>query len=189
MQFTTAFIASFAAISASALPQAVGTGPIPDGTRFGLITINSGSPIQNGGVQAARKSLLVNAKNQNATCDTPTNFATFYIEDEVLYLHSTDAPYQTAFTDRSWFGQGIVGYTTGAEPIGTRSETKGWALSVNNELQFQGQGFQACSGSIDGGWSLWLTGVDAPGGNTDCISVAATAIKADNPISCLYTQE
>jgi hypothetical protein len=105
MQFTTAFIASAAALTASALPQSLGTGEIPDGSRFGVIAIRSGSPIHNSGIQASRRGLLVGAKSQNATCDTPTNFATFYIVDEELFLHSTDAPYQSIFVDRSGMGK------------------------------------------------------------------------------------
>jgi len=104
MLFTTAFIASAAALTASALPQTIGT-PIADGEKFGVITIRSGSPIHNSAVQAARGGLLVGAKSQNATCDTPTNFATFYILDGELNLHSTDAPWQTAFVDRSGMGK------------------------------------------------------------------------------------
>jgi hypothetical protein len=50
MQFTTAFIASAAALTASALPQSLGTGEIPDGSRFGVIAIRSGSPIHNSGI-------------------------------------------------------------------------------------------------------------------------------------------
>jgi hypothetical protein len=188
MQFTTAFIASAAALTASALPQTIGT-PIPDGTRFGIIAIRSGSPIHNEPLQAAHKALLVGANAQNASCDSATNFATFYIIDEELFLHSTDAPYQSVFVDRSGMGQGVVGYQTGAEPIGARSETKGWTLAANNELKFDGAGIQACPGSIDGAWSIWLQGVSAPAGIENCLSIAGTALGTDSPISCIYSQE
>jgi len=187
MQFTTAFVAATAALTASALPQTFGT-PIPDGTRFGVIAIRSGSPIHNQALQAAQRGLIVGAKSQNASCDAPTNFATFYIADEELRLHSTRNPPQTMFVDRSGMGQGVIGYTTGAQPIGARSETKGWALGANNELQFDGAGVQACPGSIDGAWSIWLQGLDRPGWNDNCTSIAGTAIKTDSPITCTYTQ-
>lgn len=101
MQFTTAFLASAAALTASALPQAA-----PAADYFGVITIRSGSEIQNGGVQAARSSLLVNAKSQNASCDADSNSATFYIMDEELHLYESKSSYrpQKIFVDRSWMG-------------------------------------------------------------------------------------
>lgn len=84
---------------------------------------------------------------------------------------------------------GNIGYVTGAQPIGRNAETKGWAIGTNNELQFDGTGIQACPGAIDGGWSIWLQGLDKPGWNENCTTVAGTAIKTDNPISCRYTQQ
>ena len=104
MQFTTAFIASAAALTASALPQSLST-PIPEGSEFGVITIRSGSEIQNAAVQAARGSLLVGAKSQNASCDAETNSATFYIKDEELHLYAASATPQTIFVDRSGMGK------------------------------------------------------------------------------------
>jgi hypothetical protein len=104
MQFTTAFLASAAAVTASALPQ---TTPIATGHGFGLITIRSGSAIQNSGVQAASSGLFVGLKSQNASCDAESNFATFYInEDKELHLWESSTSYrpQTIFVDRSGMG-------------------------------------------------------------------------------------
>ena len=84
-------------------------------------------------------------------------------------------------------GMGKIGYTTGAEPLGKNWETKGWTLD-NNELRFKDTGIQACPGSIDGSWSIWLQGVDKPGWNENCTGVTGAAIKADSPIGCLYTE-
>ncbi|KAF2685626.1 cell wall protein PhiA [Lentithecium fluviatile CBS 122367] len=187
MQFTTAFLASAAALTASALPQSIVT-PIPADAKFGVITIRSGSPIHNQALQAARNSLLVGAKSQNASCDADTNFATFYINDEELFLYAASATPQTIFVDRSGMGMGKIGYVTGAEPLGRNWETRGWAIGANNELQFDGTGIQACPGAIDGSWSIWLQGLEKPGWNENCTTVAGTAIKTDNPIGCLYTQ-
>ncbi|CAI6338909.1 unnamed protein product [Periconia digitata] len=189
MQFTTAFLASAAAMTASALPQAGVT--IPENARFGLITIRSGSPIQNLPIQAAARGLYVGLPSQNSTCDVErdTNYATFYLEDTELHLHAASAYPQTMFVDRSGMGQGIVGYTSGAEPVVRNGERKGWALNENNELEFNGVGLQACPNAIDGAWRLWLAGSSNPGGYTNCTGVSAVAYKTDNPISCLYTQE
>lgn len=80
----------------------------------------------------------------------------------------------------------MIGYVTGAQPLGKRSETKGWAL-VNGELKFQDTGLQVCPGSVDGAWSVWLQGVDKPGWNENCTSVSNLAVKADKPIGCWYS--
>ena len=188
MQFTTAFVASAAALTASALPQA-GVA-IPDGQRFGLITIHSGSPVQNLPIQAAARGLFVGLPKQNSTCDIErdTNYATFYIEDGELNLHAASAYPQTIFVDRSGMGQGIVGYVSGAEPVVRNGEKKGWALNENNEIHFDGVGLQACPGAIDGAWRIWLAGSSNPAGYQNCTGVAAVAYKTDKPISCLYTQ-
>ena len=81
---------------------------------------------------------------------------------------------------------GKIGYVTGAEPLGKNWETKGWALE-NNELKFKDTGIQACPGSIDGAWSLWLEGVAEPGYNKNCTGVIAAAYATENPIGCWYT--
>lgn len=103
MQFTTALLASAAAMTASALPQST---PIAEGAAFGVITIRSGSQVQNSAIQAANSGLLVNAKSQNASCDAETNSATFYIQDEELHLLESKSSYrpQRIFVDRSGMG-------------------------------------------------------------------------------------
>ncbi|KAF2793743.1 cell wall protein PhiA [Melanomma pulvis-pyrius CBS 109.77] len=183
MLFQSIILAATAAISASALPTVTVAQ-----TTFGLITIHSGSEVQNAGVQAARGSLLVNAKSQNASCDVETNFATFYIQDEELHLYAASATPQTIFVDRSGMGQGKIGYVTGAEPLGKNWETVGWSVDETSGLVFDGTGLQACPGSIDGAWSLWLAGVDTPGFNQNCTGVKAREIETTEPISCVYTQ-
>jgi hypothetical protein len=104
MQFTTAFLASAAALTATAMPQ---TTPISGTDRFQVITIRSGSPIQNAPLQAAQRHLFVGVKSQNATCDTrdEVNSATFYISNEELVLHSRHPSPQTIYVDRSGMGK------------------------------------------------------------------------------------
>lgn len=206
MQFTTALIVSAAALTASALPQ---TTPVVAGDRFGVITIRSGSEVQNSAIQAAQGGLMVNAKSQNASCDAPTNSATFYInEDKELMLQESKTSYrpQRVFVDRSGMGkqtstlqvlcqlntsnkligQGVIGYVTGVQPLGRNSETKGWTAE-NNELKFDGTGIQACPGGIDGSWSIWLAGLDKPGFNEGCVGVTGAVYKTENPIGCWYS--
>ena len=183
-------LASAAAITASALPT--GSEPTTPSTdtlsAFGLITIHSGSEVQNAGVQAARASLLVNAKSQNASCDAETNFATFYIKDEELFLYAASATPQTIFVDRSGMGMGKIGYVTGAEPLGRNWETKGWTQNSTTGLVFDGTSLQACPGSIDGSWSLWLAGVAEPAYIKNCTGVKMHVVETAEPIGCLYTQ-
>jgi hypothetical protein len=188
-------LASTAAITASALPTCsepttTDTTLSTNGTvsTFGLITIHSGSEVQNAGVQASRASLLVNAKSQNASCDVETNFATFYIKDEELHLYAASATPQTVFVDRSGMGMGKIGYVTGAEPLGRYFETKGWTQNATTGLVFDGTSLQACPGSIDGSWSLWLAGVAEPAYNKNCIGVKMHVVETAEPISCVYTQ-
>jgi len=82
---------------------------------------------------------------------------------------------------------GKIGYVKGAEPLGRYWETKGWTLT-NNELKFHDTGLQACPGSIDGAWSLWLQGSATPGWNQNCTGVVTVAKATEDPIGCLYTQ-
>ncbi|KAF2714114.1 cell wall protein PhiA [Pleomassaria siparia CBS 279.74] len=184
MLFQSAILAASAAVSVAALPTVLAA---PE--TFGLITIHSGSAVQNSGVQAARSSLLVNAKSQNASCDAETNTATFVIKDQELLLYAASATPQTIFVDRSGMGQGQVGYVTGAEPLGKNFETKGWAQNSTTGLVFDGHSLVACPGSIDGAWSLWLSGVTAnPAGNQNCTGVKLQVVPTSQPIGCLYTQ-
>ncbi len=182
MQFKNAAIAAATAATVAALPQIT---PVPEGGKFGLITIRSGSPIQNAGVQAVDSNLVVGAPSQNATCDRETNFATFFIQDEELHLYSENEVLQTIFVDRSGMGMGNVGFRTGTENLGRNWETKGWALN-DNQLEFKGTGFQACPGALNGGWSLWLQGHPTPGWNQNCTGVSTAAIATEDPIACTY---
>lgn len=182
MQLKTLLVSSSVALGAIAAPA-----PAPSSQTFGLIAIRSGSAVQNSGVQAALSSLFVNLPSQNASCDATTNFATFYIQDTELHLYAASATPQTIFVDRSGMGQGKIGYVTGAEPLGKNWETKGWTVS-DQELQFDGTGLQACPNSVDGGWSLWLAGVEKPGFNEGCLGIGARAVETDAPIGCLYTE-
>jgi hypothetical protein len=184
MHFNTIALALIAAATASALPQ---TTPITDGTKFGAIIVQSGSTVDNSPVQSAQRSLFANLPAQNADCAAPTNSATFYIQNEELLLWTGINGPQKIFVDRSGMGMGKIGYVTGVEPIGSKWETKGWAVDANNELKFKGTGLQACPRSMDGGRSLWLQGVAKPGHNEDCHPVKVVANAIPNPIECVYT--
>jgi hypothetical protein len=193
MLFTTAaIVSSISFFGASAAPlEARQDAKLKDYDAFNLLTIRSGSPIQNGAVSAAHRGLLVNlpAGAQNADCYKPTNTATFFLAEGELILYTEENPPQTVFVDRSGMGKGLISYKTGAEALPRYAETKGWNVTDTNVLKFGGVDVQACPGSFNGSYSLWLGGFEQPGNIEGCIGILGKAIKAENPISCYYTTE
>ncbi|KAF3004832.1 hypothetical protein E8E13_004296 [Curvularia kusanoi] len=194
MKFTTAAIAASAAalVSATPIAQATPAEPIKAGEVFSLLTIRSGSDFQYSGVQAKGQHFKINDPAQNASCAGETNTATFYLtEDGELFLN-TAKPSQQAYVNRSGMGQGIMGYTTGVQPVPKNSEQKGFALDENNNLVFKDQnqstGFVACPNALGGGYSVWLAVQTNPGGNEGCLGFTARAIKEEKPVYCSYSQ-
>ncbi|PYI11960.1 hypothetical protein BO78DRAFT_392647 [Aspergillus sclerotiicarbonarius CBS 121057] len=155
---------------------------------FGVIAIASGTGVQNSGFSAAKSSLFAGLPSQNASCATPNeNFATFYINNGSLFLYDASATPQEFYVDASGMGQGVIQYTTGAQPAsGARG---GWAIDSNNHLQYDNKDLIACPNSIDGAWSIWANaGYENPGYNENCVGIAARVEKTSNPNGCLYTQ-
>ncbi|KAM0323745.1 hypothetical protein ACHAQA_008682 [Verticillium albo-atrum] len=192
MHFNLALPFFAAAASAAALPAS--TGAIPAGAKFNLLALRSASPVHFAEVSAAKSSLFLKLPSQNATCDDScgksSGSATFYLNDDGgLYLYRASATPQQVFVDRSGMGQGVVGYTTGAQPPPRNGERTGWVLDEAGDLTLDGSSFIACPNSIDGAWSLWVSaGVDQPGGNEGCLGISARAVEVKNPDSCLYTE-
>ena len=163
--------------------------PGPD-DKFGLIAIRSGSPVQNTGITASKGRLTVGGK-QDASCDKPdTNFATFYIDSEgSAFLYAASATPQQLWVDASGMGQGIVGYTTGAQPTPRNASRGKFAVDADGHLTFEGISAQACpTGSEDTGYSLWFSTLEKPGYNEGCLPIALRAIKADEPVGCFYSE-
>ncbi|KAL6703459.1 hypothetical protein ACN47E_009633 [Coniothyrium glycines] len=192
MKFTTAVIAATAASIVSASP----CGKTPDDTKindndiFTVLTIRSGSDLQYGQLQAANSRLLVRNPQQNASCSEDVNYASFFLQDGNLFLNTANPP-QQVFVNRSGMAQGIVGFTTGVQPLTDGAEQTTFAIDENSNLVFRSPngmeyGFQACPSS-QGGYSVWLTGVTNPAGSSGCLGFVSRAIKADNPVSCSYT--
>ncbi|KAJ5274117.1 hypothetical protein N7478_009242 [Penicillium angulare] len=182
MQIGNILFAASVAATASALPST-------QSETFNVVSIHSGSDVQYDGFNAAKSSILAGLKSQGASCARPKDQdATFYIKDGALYLYAASATPQEIYVDRSGMGQGKIGYTTGAQPAPKNSERKGWAIK-NDHLQFAGNDLIACPNSIDGAWSIWASaGVANPGGNKDCVGIAARIEKTSKPNSCLYTE-
>lgn len=163
--------------------------PAPD-DKFGLIAIRSGSEVQNQGITASNGRLSVGGK-QDASCDKPdTNFATFYIDSEgSAFLYAASATPQQLWVDASGMGQGIVGYTTGAQPTPRNASRGKFAVDIDGHLTFEGISAQACpTGNADLGYSLWFSTLEKPGYNEGCLPIALRAIKADEPVGCFYSE-
>lgn len=173
---------------ASAAPHMQPRSTIGEYEYFGLTAIRSGSAVHLSPFQAYNSGILAGSAAQNASCDSPSNIAAFYLADDgSMNLYSTDAPFQTTFVDASGMGQGVFQYTTGAQPMSTNGQRGNFTLDENNDLTFNGAGFLACPYLADS-WSIWVdTGNANPAGNTDCVGIVARATKLDNAVSCQYT--
>lgn len=156
---------------------------------FEAIALRSASPIHFAGVQASQNGIFLNLAKQKATCDRKSdNLATFSLVDGQLSLYRKSATPQTLFVDRSGMGQGVLGYTTGAQSTPRNGERKGWKVDKYGDLSFNGSGFIACPNE-KGSWSVWVSaGVDQPGGNKGCLPFVVRTVKTDKPNSCLYTE-
>ncbi|ROW02509.1 hypothetical protein VMCG_06001 [Cytospora schulzeri] len=189
---TAAFAASAAAAPSLRIRQTNSTSStIGDNEPFGLVAIRSGSSLQYSSFTAAENSILLDLPSQNATCASDTaNYATFYLSGGALYLWTPSNVTQELYTDRSGMGQGVLQYSTtpGGYQPGRNSETTGWQIDEAGDLAFDGASFIACPDSIDGAWSIWVSaGVPNPGGNSNCVAVAARAISGAPSGACTYT--
>lgn len=173
---------------ASAAPHMQPRDTIAAYEQFTLTALRSGSDVHQSPFQAYKSSIMAGSAAQNATCDSASNVAAFYLGDDgALNLYSTDAPFQTTYVDASGMGQGVFQYTTGAQPMSTNGQRSNFTLDANNDLTFNGAGFIACPYLADS-WSIWVdTGAANPAGNTDCVGIVARATKLDDAVSCQYT--
>lgn len=72
--------------------------------KFGLIALRSASPVHFASVSADQGNLWLLHTPQNASCDKPTEFATFYLQDGAAYLYAASATPQELYVDRSGMG-------------------------------------------------------------------------------------
>ncbi|RSL93364.1 hypothetical protein CDV31_014746 [Fusarium ambrosium] len=157
---------------------------------FELLALRNGSPIHFSGVQASESRLTLKKAKQGASCTAgpADNHAIFELLGENLYLY--DKPRrQQMWVDRSGMGQGILGYSTGAQSLGKNFEQTGWKVDKNGNLNFKGSGLIACpSSQKNGPWSIWVSaGVNQPGGNKGCVPFTARVIKNSKPTGCEYS--
>ncbi|KAK5993056.1 Cell wall protein phiA [Cladobotryum mycophilum] len=151
------------------------------------MALRAKSPIDSSRFSAARRSLFVNLKDQNATCQGKSDgYASFYIQDEQLFLYTSKAEKQQVFTDRSGMGMYFNFFLVRG------IELKGWKINDAGELVFKDASMIACPNSINGAWSIWLAvGIAQPGGNKDCLPFTARTLpygSCGTPVTCCYTQ-
>ncbi|KAK2730729.1 hypothetical protein FQN55_005511 [Onygenales sp. PD_40] len=186
MHFSSLLLAALGATAASAQPTNSHASP----TRaFGVISILSGSQVHYAGFNAAKESIFAGLPNQDAQCERPDEqFATFYVENGALYLYTPfSAESQQLFVDRSGMGQGKIGYITGNEAPPRYAELDGWSINGENHLQLFGEDLVACPGGIENAWSIWASGFANPGGNKNCVGIAARVEYTDSPNACVYS--
>ncbi|CZS96683.1 hypothetical protein WAI453_010105 [Rhynchosporium graminicola] len=186
MQFSTiTALTALAGLAASApTPQ------VDDPKYFSLLAIRSGSPIQLALFSAAKSHLYANLPLQNATCNGEgpnTNYATFTINNGTLGLYTASSYPQEFYVDRSWMGQGQLGYTNGAQPAPRNAERQGWNIK-DGYLYFDQSGLIACPNAPDGGWSVYVaTGIQNPAGNSNCTAFAPKVNEIKEPVGCQYS--
>jgi hypothetical protein len=156
---------------------------------FGLIAMHSGSAVHLQSLTASKGSIKVGG-TQDATCasKSPNNSATFFLSNGGMGLFTSDATPQQVWTDRSGMGQGVTGYTSGAQKAPRNGEYVPFSIDGQGNIVFDGTSPQACpiNGGADG-WSIWFSDAKKPGYNEGCIGVALMAVKAETPVRCVYT--
>jgi hypothetical protein len=196
MKFSTAAIASSVAALAAAGPvSSRDDSSTPQFWTSKLVTIAPGTDFDNLFLQAANNSLVIGAENQGAACGPdPHNFATFVFGDNQLSLYTAN-PNQQFYVDASGMGQGIIRYTTGAQPMTRYGSRNNFNVTDSGTLVYRytpdGEdiGFQACGPAVGAKYTVWLDSVKNPGGYTNCTKFTARVASDWNPVKCQYTQQ
>ncbi|KAM0201801.1 hypothetical protein ACHAPQ_005041 [Fusarium lateritium] len=190
MQIKTLLLAPLLAAGVSAAPKKAA----PKNEIFQGLALRSASDIHFTYLQASQEHFSLKLKDQKASCDrgVKANQATLSLQDGNLYLYKTDNPPQQVYVDRSGMGQGVLGYTTGAQPKPKNGEYKGWSIDKDGDLKFDGASFIACPSNpkkpATSSWSVWVSaGVAQPGGNKGCLGFNVRAAEVKKPVGCLYS--
>lgn len=190
MQIKTLLLAPLVAAGVSAAPKKAA----PQNEIFQGLSLRSASDIHFTYLQAAQEHFSLKLKDQKASCDrnVKENQATLHLFEEQLFLYKTDNPPQQVYVDRSGMGQGIMGYTTGAQPKPKNGELKGWSIGKDGNLKFDGASFIACPNNpkkpATSSWSVWVSaGVNQPGGGSGCLPFDIKAVEIKKPVGCYYS--
>jgi hypothetical protein len=99
MQIKNIIFAASLAATTTALPAT-------QSNTFNLIAIHSGTGVQYASFNAAKSSIFAGLASQNASCARPEEqVATFYLNNEALYLYDQSATPQEIYVDRSGMGK------------------------------------------------------------------------------------
>lgn len=186
MKFTTAIIASSVAALAAASP--IEARDITYGT-YKIVAHAPGTDFDGLPLQAMLNSIVIGAENQNASCGPdPRNYATFvfpkpgYTKPTELALYTAN-PTQTFYADLSGMAQGIIKYTTGAQPAPGEAQRDGFTRTAKNTLvwTYPGSkntvGFQACGPVRNAKYSVWVDAFTNPAGYTGCKKFTARFVE------------
>lgn len=207
MQFTTLALTAATCAMAAPAPQSAGQPNLnPDLVIFSVTTQQPGGKLQANGWGAMKKGIYTGVSPQeDASCTDGEfhQFATFVLnkaDKGTLSLYTDGKPWQELFVDRSGMGQGIMQYTTGAEPAPRNAERTGWAIDENRVLSFAGSDkFLACPGGPNNSFRvLPYVGISSPAGYSNCTEITALAqisspdpkaADPQYPVMCYYSTE
>jgi hypothetical protein len=158
---------------------------------FEILTERSGTEVHFQSVFAAQNDLFLAFPSQSATCQNGADGnapAVFQLnrDDGTLFLYSTNQPRQQVYVERAGDNQGSIGYLSTAESGPENAEYGGWKVD-SGFLTYLDADLQACPNSIDGAWSVWLSGFENPGGNTGCLFFRSRAVESSDPRDCVYS--
>lgn len=206
MQFATLALTAATCAMAAPAPQSAGQpNTNPDLVIFGVVTEQPGGKLQGNGWGAMHKGLFTgDSPQEGASCNGEyQQFAYFVLnkaESGTLSLYTDGKPWQQLFVDRSGMGQGMLQYTTGAEPAPRNAERGGWAIDENNILSFAGNDkFLACPGGPNNSFRVLPdVGIENPAGYSGCTGIRAVAQISDPdpkavdpqyPVMCHYSTD
>lgn len=205
MQYATLAltVATCAMAAPAALPETQ-PAPNPDIVIFGVVSQQPGGNLQANGWGAMNNGIFTgDSPQEGAVCADGLfhQFATFVLnkaEGGTLSLYTDGKPWQELYVDRSGLGQGMMQYTTGAQPAPRTAEREGWAIDEKGLLSFGGSNkFLACPGSSPNFFRVLPdVGKPNPAGYTGCTEITALtqiynpdpkAVKPNYPVQCSYT--
>lgn len=160
-----------------------------NGNPFGVGAVGTG--IQNQQLTASAGRIFIGGA-QDTQCDggQRQDFATFVrYSDSTVFLYKLGNPPQQLWSDQSGMGQGITGYTTGAQSAPKNAGREGFEIDpYTRSLTLNGVGAKACPTTEEGKWSVWFTANDKPGYQDGCVDVTLTAYDAPARVACTYSE-
>jgi hypothetical protein len=160
-------------------------------------------------LKAANNTLYIGSPKQNACCNqfNAEDAATFYLQDEELFLYSPGNPKQHVIVNSTKaatecektfmghctrltifpLGQNSVGYVIGSREKLDKTLREGWRIDDDDNITFDGLNLMACSSSRVGRVIIPQKSDCPLKGCRACRKVTAKARYTSHPTSCLYS--